>query len=93
MSNQVVSWSLFIVPWLSLLLMKREEIRRYLPAGIFAALLTTAIHDVGLTYGFWVVLDRARPLYGMLPYFFGLIPVLSMWILKYKTAGSGLMSW
>ncbi|NLI11287.1 hypothetical protein [Pelotomaculum propionicicum] len=83
MSNQFISWSMLILPWLTLFFMKKEEIKYYLPVGIFAAVLTTIIHDVGITYGFWVVWDAAYPLYEMLPYFYGLIPVLTMWVFKF----------
>lgn len=71
------------MPWLTLIFMKRMEILRYLPAGIFGALTTTIIHDMGIGWGFWAVLQASYPLYEMLPYFYGLIPVLVMWIFKF----------
>lgn len=83
MISQLFSWSSFIIPWLTLFLMKREEIRRYMPVGLLASLLTTIIHDAGITFGFWEVLAPAPPMYEMLPYFYGLIPVLTMWIFKF----------
>lgn len=83
MTNQVFSWSLFIVPWLTLLFIKRDDIKRYMPVAILAALLTTVIHDIGINLGFWMVRENAFPLYEMLPYFFGLIPVLTIWIFKF----------
>jgi hypothetical protein len=49
--------------------MKREDIKRYMPVGLFSIVLTTIIHDIGIRYGFWVVQDAAFPLYTMLPYF------------------------
>jgi len=83
MSNQIFSWSTFVLPWLTLFLMKKEDIKRYMPVALFAALLTTIIHDVGIDLGFWTVRGRAFPLYEMLPYFYGLIPVLTLWIFKF----------
>jgi hypothetical protein len=83
MSAQVISWSLFILPWLTLLFMKREDVKRYMPVGLFSIVATTFIHDTGITLGYWVVWHAAFPLNEMLPYFYGLIPVLTMWIFKY----------
>lgn len=83
LNSQIISWLLFAVPWLTLLAMKREEILRYLPVGLFAIVTTTIVHDIGIPAGFWVVRQAAFPLNEMLPYFYGLIPVLTMWIFKF----------
>ncbi|PKM76707.1 MAG: hypothetical protein CVU90_11020 [Firmicutes bacterium HGW-Firmicutes-15] len=83
MTNQVFSWSIFIAPWLTLFFMKREEIKRYMPVALLAIVITTIIHDTGIGLGFWVVRETAFPLYEMLPYFYGLIPVLTLWIFKF----------
>ncbi|NPV93479.1 MAG: hypothetical protein HPY50_22210 [Firmicutes bacterium] len=83
MSNQVVSWSLFIIPWLTLFFMKRDEIRRYMPVGVFATLITVLINDVGIRNGFWVVNNPIYPFNEMLPAHYGLVPVLLLWFFKY----------
>lgn len=83
MHNQVISWSMFIIPWLTLFFMKREDIKRYMPVGLWAIVSTTIIHDVGVTLGFWTVLKAAFPLNEMLPYFYGTMPVLTMWVIKF----------
>jgi len=62
--------------------MKREEVRRYVPVALLATVLTTIIHDIGIRFEFWVVEEAAYPMAEMLPYFYGLIPVLTMWIFK-----------
>jgi len=83
MSNQLLSWAIFVVPWLTLVFMKKEDIRRYMPVALLAIVLTTIIHDVGIRFGFWVVEEAAYPMAEMLPYFYGLIPVLTMWIFRF----------
>ena len=83
MSNQVISWSMFILPWLTLIFMKREDIKRYMPVALFAIVLTTIIHDVGITLGFWVVQEAAFPLNEMMPFIYGDIPILTMWVFKF----------
>lgn len=47
MSNQIILWSLFIIPWMTLFFMKKDEIRRYLPA----AWLTLATMQIVLQAG------------------------------------------
>lgn len=83
MNNNLILWSMFFIPWLTLFFMKKEDIKRYMPVGLLAIVTTTIIHDVGLTLGFWVVLENAFPFHQMLPYFYGNLPVLSMWIFKF----------
>ena len=83
MSNQVFLWSMFVLPWLTLFFMKRDEIRRYMPVGLFATLTTISVHDVGIKNGFWVVKGPVYPFNEMLPLFYGMIPILLIWFIKY----------
>lgn len=83
MSNQFILWSMFIVPWMTLAFMKRAEIKRYIPVGLFAGLTSTIIHDVGVSLGFWVVGEVAFPFNSLHTYLFGLLPVLTMWVFKF----------
>ncbi len=83
MNNQVFSWLLFSLPWLTLLFMKKEEVRRYMPVGLFAVVTTVIIHDIGIGIGAWVVQTPSYPLFEMLPYFFGMAPVLTIWIFRF----------
>jgi hypothetical protein len=82
MSNQVILWAMFIVPWLTLFLMKMEDIRRLMPLALFSALTSVIIHEVGISLRWWEVLEMAYPLQ-LLPYLIGLHPVLTMWIFKF----------
>jgi hypothetical protein len=63
--------------------MKREDIKRYMPVALFAIVTTTIVHDVGIRYGFWEVRESAYPFFVMMPYFYGSVPVLTMWIFKF----------
>jgi hypothetical protein len=47
MLNKFIMWSFLIVPWLSLLLLKREVVKRYMPVAIFTALLVTIYNELG----------------------------------------------
>jgi len=76
-------WSMFFVPWLSLFFMKKEEVKRWMPVAMFALVLTTIIHDVGTTLGFWATRESTFPFYQMMPYYFGTMPILTIWVFKF----------
>ena len=83
LTNQIILWSTLIIPWLTLFFMKKEDIRRYLPAALFVMLISAIIIDAGVRLGFWVIKENVFPLNELLPYPFGLYPALTMWILKF----------
>ena len=83
MSNQMIQWAMFILPWFTLFFMKGKEIKSYIASGLLSIVLTTIVHDVGTTFGFWVVRETTYPFYEMMPYFYGTMPVLTMWVLKF----------
>lgn len=83
MSNQIILWSMFFLPWLTLFFMKKEDIKHYMPVALFAIITTVIIHDTGLTFGYWTVQESAFPLNQTFPYFYGTVPVLTMWIIKF----------
>jgi hypothetical protein len=63
--------------------MKKEEIKHWMPVAMFAVVLTTIIHDVGTTLGFWSTRESAFPFYQMMPYYYGFMPVLTLWVFKF----------
>lgn len=83
MSNITLMWSAFVISWLTLFFMKKEDIKRWLSVGMFAIVTTTIIHDVGTTLGFWSTRESIYPFYEMLPYYYGIMPVLSMWVFQF----------
>ena len=83
MSNQIIQWSMFILPLLTLFFIKREDIKRYIPVALFATVLTTIILDVGITLGFWVVRESVFPFNELFPYYLGAMPVLVLWVFKF----------
>ncbi|QDR80312.1 hypothetical protein [Sporomusa termitida] len=83
MSNSFIMWSLTIVPWLSLFFMKKNEIKHWMPVATFAVVLTTIIGDIGIRLGFWATRESIYPFAQMLPYAFGIMPVLTIWVFKF----------
>jgi hypothetical protein len=83
LSTNVIMWSMLFIPWSSLFLMKKDEARRWMPVAMFAVVLSTIIHDVGTALGFWATRESTFPFYQMFPYYFGTMPVLTIWVFKY----------
>lgn len=80
MSNQ---WGSVILPWVTLLLLKKDDVKRYMPAALFGALATTVIGEIALALNWWNVKEAIFPFYHMAPYIYGAFPVGVIWILKF----------
>jgi len=89
LSNQFILWLIIIIPWLTLIVMGKENAKRYLPVGLFAAFTSSIIIETGITLQWWAVLETAYPLKSI-AYLFGLLPVMTMWIFRY-TFGNFLL--
>lgn len=82
MRNQIIQWSMLILPWLTLFFMKREDRLRFFPVGTVSALTSVLIHLVGNSLKWWEQLDPNYPF--QLPfYLLGIFPVITMWIFKF----------
>jgi hypothetical protein len=69
MSNQVILWSMLIVPLMTLIFMPREDIKRYMPAGLLVTLTSILAYDIGISYGCWALRETTYPL-AVIPTFF-----------------------
>ncbi len=83
MSNQVILWVMVIIPWLSLFLMKKEDIKRYMPAGLFSSFLLVILQEVGVANNWWYFRETIYPLGVFTPFTESVDIILPMWVLKY----------
>jgi len=83
MSNQAILWSTIIIPWLSLFLMPRKDVKRFMPAGLFTAFLSIIASEVGVANGWWYFRETTYPLAVFSSFTYGLYPIIPLWILKY----------
>jgi hypothetical protein len=90
MSNQVILWGTLIVPWLTVLFMPKEELKRYISAGLLSIILCIIVIETGIRYGWWAVLEFTFPLSVLPTYTYGLFPVIPIWLLKYTYGRFGL---
>lgn len=83
MSNQLLLWSLFIIPWFTLVFMSREEIKRWIPVALFSIVTSMLTVEIGDTFQWWTVKENVYPLQTTIPYLLGLNPVITIWLFKY----------
>jgi len=82
MRNQILHWAMFIIPWLSLFFMKKDEIKRYMPVALAAIITSILIYETGIAFRWWVIGEYAYPLH-LMPFHIGLFPVLTMWVFRF----------
>ncbi|MEC1525642.1 hypothetical protein P9D43_26935 [Neobacillus niacini] len=82
MLNKIVLLMILIVPWFTLFLLKKEEIKRYMPAAIFASFLMIIYNVISKNLMHWEIKETLIPV--LKPLFvsgvFGLFPVIVIWI-------------
>lgn len=83
MSNQIILWCTLIVPWLTLIFMKKEDIKRFMPACILAAFLSLIVCDIGVGKGYWYFRETTYPFALLSSYVYGLFPIVAIWVLKF----------
>ena len=83
MSNQVILWGTLIVPWLTLFFMPKEDVKRYMAAGLLSTILSVIVTEIGIRYAWWSILETTYPFAVIPTYSYGFFPVMPMWLLKY----------
>jgi hypothetical protein len=82
MSNQLILWSILLIPIISLIFVPRKDIKRYMPAALFTALTNIIIVDMGVSWNWWIIKESIYPLNEVLPLAFAFLAA-EIWILKY----------
>ncbi len=82
MSNQVLLWSIVVLPWLTVFFLKEGNFRRFMPTALLAIVYSLIIVQAGGTLKWWMVKETPYPLQS-LPNVFSLNPVIIMWILQF----------
>lgn len=82
MLNKIVLWTILIAPWFTLFLLKKENIKRFMPAAIFASYLMLIYNVVANNQKHWVINETLIP--WLKPLFisgvFGAFPVITLWV-------------
>lgn len=83
--SQFILWMMLIVPWLSLLFLKKESVKRFLPPAILASLLVTIVFEIGYVLKWWVVVEQitAWDRITSVPLVYGAFFVGTLWIFHF----------
>jgi len=82
MSNQMILWSMAILPWFTIFFMKKEDIKRFMPIAFLTIVSTGFVIEAGNTLNLWKVRETIYPLNQTISYVYGLAPVVAMWVFK-----------
>jgi hypothetical protein len=83
MSNQTIIWASLVLAWVSILFLKKEELRRYMPAGLFSSLAFAFIFEAGISLQWWAVTESSFPLINIPLFIYGPYLIAPIWIFKY----------
>lgn len=83
MSNQILLWSMLLLPWLTLFFLPKESIRRWMPVALFSALTSVLAVDLGENLGWFIYGEAAYPLSTSSYVIFGLNIVVAMWLFHF----------
>lgn len=79
-----VEWLMLVVPWISLLFLSKQKIKRYMPVTLFTVLLVMIYHEIAFTQKFWVGTSRIFPwLVTYASFVFGPFMVGTLWIFSF----------
>ncbi|MBD1383577.1 hypothetical protein [Metabacillus arenae] len=85
MINKILLWIVLIAPWFTLFLVKKENIKRFMPAAIFASYLMIIYNVVADNQKHWVINETLIPC--LKPLFvsgvFGAFPIITFWVFHY----------
>jgi hypothetical protein len=79
-SNQILMWSILVLPWSTLFFMKKEDIKRLMPVALFSALTSVIAVETAESLGWFIYGESTYPLRTASYIIFGLNPVATMWL-------------
>jgi hypothetical protein len=82
MFNRILLWTVFILPWILLIFFDKKRIKRFMPAGLFSALIMTIIFQLAERLNWWVVKETIFPLTNTTPFvysFYIVTPVIVLY--------------
>ncbi len=83
MNNQVILWSMLVLPWATLFFINKKDLKRFMPVTLLSIVTTSIIMESGITLGLWNIRQTVYPLNQTIPYIYGLAPVVTLWLFKY----------
>jgi hypothetical protein len=84
--KQIILWSLLILPWTSLLFLKMDTVRRYMPVALFMTVIHTLAYQAAYHYGWWE--ETGSSLFGWdkvipVPWVYGAYLAIVIWVFRF----------
>ncbi|WP_035099323.1 hypothetical protein [Anoxybacteroides tepidamans] len=83
MLSQILLWAFLIVPWALLIFLDKKSIKRFMPAGLFSALVMTVVFQLGERLDWWTVKQTIFPLTCMSPVVYSLYVIMPIIVLRF----------
>ena len=84
--KQIILWSLLILPWASLIFLKMDTIRRYMPVSLLMTVIHTLAYQAAYHYGWWN--EEGSSLFGWdkvvpVPWVYGAYLAVVIWVFHF----------
>ncbi|WP_102271682.1 hypothetical protein [Cytobacillus massiliigabonensis] len=82
--TKIILWAVLIGPLLTLIFLKKETLRRYMPSALFLIVLNTLFYQIAWEYNWW----KEDGVFGWdkvvnIPWNYVAFPVMIIWVLKF----------
>jgi hypothetical protein len=81
--NQILLWSLLVLPWFALIPLNEHDVKRFFPAGLFGALVLTIIFQIAENFKWWEIKENIFILSNTTSFVYGLFLVGTIIILYF----------
>ncbi|OPX45771.1 hypothetical protein CLHUN_07090 [Ruminiclostridium hungatei] len=76
--GQLLSWLLFIPPWLLLIPLKRRKMKKFLSVAFFTSLMGSTLFQAAHVWNWWTITDNLVFLTDISSFVYGLSPVTTI---------------
>ena len=76
--GQILSWLLFLPPWLLLIPLKRRKVKKFLSVAFFTSLLSSTLFQAAHVWNWWTVKENLVFLTDICSFVYGLSPVTTI---------------
>lgn len=85
MLSKIVLWIILVVPWLTLFILKKEQVKHFMPVGILASFLMVLYNLVAYNENHWIIKIHIIPWLSpsFEPFVLGAFLVTTIWIFHF----------
>lgn len=83
MVGAILTWVLFLPPWLMLLFLEKERVRRYMSVGFLTLAIATFYFQIADYFDWWDINPIIPFLVSMPSFTYGFLPVMSILVFYY----------